>query len=183
LRPDASNVVAKFPEIKGRIESAALDPDGDLLVVVVGPTNRQYDVRVFDLITGSPKNVDGDSLRRNSATASLDTYLPRTRDSNLEALLGAEPWRNKPLRQIFARGPDGSTMVTGGAYRDRGYLLLWTNNPAWQLTLGLDYDLWYAPQFSPDSRRLALATSEGVVLVCELEEIINRINRMGLGWR
>jgi WD40 repeat protein len=177
--------LAQFPQMRGDIQAAALSSWGDFVVIVAQATNGINPVKVFDPLTGrelqglpGAGSLDPDSLRRNPETASLDTFLPQTKDSALIALLGTGPSR----RVISALSPDGRVLVTG-TYQERGMTLLWTNKPARRLTLGIDHGLANWPQFSADGKLLAVGTSEGIVLVWELEETIQRLKARGLGWR
>jgi hypothetical protein len=61
--------------------------------------------------------------------------------------------------------------------------LVWTEDPVRKLRLAIDYHLVSWPQFSPDGKLLAVGTTEGTVLVFEIEEITPSFAEIGLGWR
>lgn len=41
----------------------------------------------------------------------------------------------------------------------------------------------FFPSFSPDGKLLAWGTADGTVMVCEMEGVITRLKKLGLGWR
>jgi len=56
-------------------------------------------------------------------------------------------------------------------------------SPQWSVVLGAG--LWgpIGPEFSPDGRFIAWGTTDGTVLVAEMAEVFQRLEKLGLGWR
>ncbi len=198
FRPDYMTPLAKFFPSGEAPKDVLLSRQGNFVVVVgeateaaeAGAVERTYPVKVFNplggdevrRLPGTQNNRDSDSLRRNPETAPLDWLLPRTRDRTLAKLLGTESWRSVRLRSIVALSPDGRLLVTQGGL-ERGLTLFRTNGLAWRLTVGIDYTCWHAPQFSPNGKLLAVGTAEGTVLVCDIQQTVDALNRQKLGWR
>jgi len=190
---DYQKPLSQIPQIQGDHQGAVLSRGGDWVVVVSEtakilrpkPYIPSYMVRFFDPLTGHElqglpgrESWDPDSLRRNPEMAPLDQYLPPIKDRALITLLGKGPWR----RHITVLSQDGSVLVAR-APREKSMTLIWTNNPVARLPLGIDHDLANWPQFSPDGKMLAVGTTEGTLLVYDLEKTIQNLKALGLGWR
>jgi WD40 repeat protein len=188
FKADYEKPMAEFPEFKGRIFDAVLSRRGDLLVIVGETAKETNVVRVFDSLTGrrlcalpNTGNIGNDWLVTDPQTSRIGCWLSRSNQTAFFNMPDGKVWRTFP-QQVNALSPDGR-WLSKPADRGQGVTVFSADNPAKQLTIGLDYAGAAWPRFSPNGRLLAFGTPEGTVLVCDLEETIARMQKLGLGWR
>lgn len=188
FRADYETGVAEFPEFKGQVFDAVLSQNGDFVVVVGKQADGTNIVRVFDPSTGrqihalpDTGNQSNDSLVTDPQTSRVGYWLARSNQMVFFNMPSGKLWRAFP-DQPNALSPDGhwlSKPANGG----RGVTIFSADYPAKSLTVGLDYVHTFWPQFSPNGRLFALGTSEGTVLVYDLEKTIGQLERLAVGWR
>jgi len=181
--------LATLSDFSNRVFDAVLSREGDLLVVVGSGATGCNIVRVFDPTSGrqlfslpDTGNSDNDWLAADPQTSRIGCSLGGTNGTRFYGIPGGELWRDVPLPIVRALAPDG-LLVAAQVPVGKGLLVLGADNPAWQLTLGIDHTAALWPRFSPRGRLLAWGTPEGTVLVCDIEETVRRLEQLGLGWR
>ena len=186
FRADYEKPLAELSAFSKGVFDAVLSPD--CLVVAGQGTDGTDIVRVFDPVSGRElfplpvKGQHGHWLARDPQGSRVGYWLEAAKAMVFFDLRSRELWRQWPGETVFALAPDG-TRLAALAPQQRGLLVLGADNPAWRLTLGIDHKAAMWPRFSPNGRLLAWGTSDGTVLVCDMEETVRRLEQLGLGWR
>jgi WD40 repeat protein len=185
-RTDYEKPLAVLPDFSRDVFDAVLSPD--CLVVAGQGTNGTDIVRAFDPVSGRDlfplpvKGQMGHWLARDPEGSRVGCWLEAIKATVFFDLRSRKLWCQWPGKPIFAVAPDG-TRLAAQAPNERGMLVLGADNPTWRLTLGIDHKAAMWPRFSPNGRLIAWGTSDGTVLVGDMEETVRRLDQLGLGWR
>jgi len=87
-------------------------------------------------------------------------------------------------RPVSATSPGGEWLAYRLYFGDLTGVQLWRrDNPKRSVVLAAGLKGPAVPDFSPDGRFIAWGTTDGTVLVAEMADVFERLERQGLGWR
>jgi WD40 repeat protein len=184
-RVDYLTPLAEFAASDEAPEDVALSEQGDF-VVLARRVNDNKSLEIFSPTNGRPlaglPGTDAqspDAFWRNVQTARLERYCLRSKDSVLTKLLGGGTTPRE--HEVNAASPDKETLATINS-DGYGLTLYSLSNLQWKITVGLDQRVENWPRFSPDGKLLAVGVTDGTVVVCNLLETSNQLNRLGIRW-
>jgi serine/threonine protein kinase/WD40 repeat protein len=181
--------LAEFPEFRGRLFDVVLSGRGDYVSIIGQDSNGITQVRVHDPVTGRQLRALPDighaqcTMARDPETKRVAYWVPSANATMFFELPEGKSWSHPGRLDVNALAPREAWMA-GGTSDGKGVNLFAAEDQAPRTTLGVDHVCTSLhSSFSPDGKLLAWGTAEGMVLVCDLEQTIRRLEGLGLGWR
>jgi WD40 repeat protein len=185
-------VLSQFSFFKGRPFDSSASLDGRVLAVCgsLDPaTYTNHVLKIFNPQTGeelfpvtSRNTGDGEGLALDPAGQLLECMNEKGGSDFFEVPSGRPAGHAAHLAAAIS--PGGIWLVSDAAPEDaiQGLRLYRRDAPGRRVLLGAGLRS-NQPTFSPDGRLLAWGTSDGTVMVCEMERVISHLTELRLGWR
>jgi hypothetical protein len=193
LADDQSKPLHEITRFNWHVFCGVLHPEGSFFVadgLHRGPDGDAQEIIAFDVTTGNQLWRHQRSQDHRSPFLAIDplgTTVAYTADGGGRSELVELPSGQSSGRVpeiAFALASDGRFVMSSGEKRfdgeEIGVALRSPRKDGILLLLGIDYQPQaISPQFSRDDRFVALGTKEGIVFVCDLDEIDRRLVELG----